>query len=281
MATLPAAVFMFVPLTWPRWGMMWALALAIYIGCKWLTWRRTVDAGVGLTRSIGYLAVWPGLDAYAFLDPAPLPTPVRPTWREWLFAGCKLAAGLGIFFGLARWAPADRPYLTGLIGMAGLALALHFGLFHLLSCGWRRMGVKGAPLMNWPIASVSLSEFWSRRWNTAFRDLTHRFLFRPLTSLVGGAGAVLAGFLFSGLVHDAVISIPAGGGYGGPTLFFAIQAGGLLAERSRLGRRLGLGRGWRGWVFAGCLLVGAAPLLFHPPFVTRVIIPFMRAVGAI
>jgi hypothetical protein len=177
--------------------------------------------------------------------------------------------------------PADSPYFTGWIGMAGLALGLHFGLFHLLSCAWRRSGVNAAPLMNWPIASISLSEFWGRRWNRAFRDLAHRFLFRPLTPLIGGAGALVAGFIFSGLVHDAVISIPAEGGYGGPTLFFAIQAGGLLAERSRTGRRLGLGRGWRGWLFADLLLIGSAPLLFHPPFVMRIIVPFMHAVGAI
>jgi hypothetical protein len=281
LATLPAAAVWLFPPTWPQWSLMWALALAIYFGCKWLTWRRTIVDGVAFTRSIGYLVAWPGLDAYAFLDPTPTPWPARPTWQEWAFAWSKLALGIVIFFGVARLTRADSPYFTGWIGMAGLALGLHFGLFHLLSCAWRRSGVNAAPLMNWPILSVSLSEFWGRRWNRAFRDLAHRFLFRPLTPLIGGAGALVAGFIFSGLVHDAVISIPAKGGCGGPTLFFVIQAAGLLAERSRPGRRLGLGSGWRGWLFASLLLIGPAPLLFHPPFVMRIIVPFMHAVGAI
>ena len=126
-----------------------------------------------------------------------------------------------------------------------------------------------------------LGEFWGRRWNTAFRDLTHRFLFRPLNSRLGPRGAILAGFVFSGLVHDVVISVPAGGGYGGPTLFFGAQAFAMFAERSRAGRAVGLGSGWRGWLFAFLILILPVYLLFHPPFVRNIIVPFMQAFGAL
>jgi D-alanyl-lipoteichoic acid acyltransferase DltB (MBOAT superfamily) len=132
-----------------------------------------------------------------------------------------------------------------------------------------------------PLTSVSLGEFWGRRWNTAFRDLTHRYLFRPLTARLGARGAVFAGFAFSGVVHDAVISLPAGGGYGGPTVFFMLQALGIFAERSRAGRRIGLGKGRRGWLFTMLVLISPAPLLFHPPFVERIVVPFMQASGAV
>ena len=135
--------------------------------------------------------------------------------------------------------------------------------------------------MDWPLASISLSDFWGRRWNRAFRDLTLRFLFRPLTPRLGPRAALLVVFVFSGLVHDLAISFPAAAGYGGPTLYFVVQGVALLDERSAIGRRLGLTSGWRGRLFAAGVLVIPACLLFHPPFVQAVIIPFMRATGAI
>jgi D-alanyl-lipoteichoic acid acyltransferase DltB (MBOAT superfamily) len=135
--------------------------------------------------------------------------------------------------------------------------------------------------MNHPLRSQSLGEFWGRRWNTAFRDLTHRFLFRPLTRRFGVQAGVAGGFVFSGLVHDLVISWPAAGGWGGPTVFFAIQGGGILLERTRLGARVGLAKGTVGRLFALAALLLPSPLLFHRPFVERIVIPFMHALGAL
>jgi alginate O-acetyltransferase complex protein AlgI len=165
--------------------------------------------------------------------------------------------------------------------MAGLAFLLHFGAFHLLSCAWRAAGVDARPLMDWPARSASLAEVWGRRWNTAFRDLAHRFLFRPLAGRLGPRAGLAAGFLFSGLVHDLVISVPAGAGYGWPTLYFAAQGLGLLAERSRAGRSVGLGAGWRGRAFTALVVAGPAYGLFHPPFVSNVVLPFLDVVGAV
>ena len=93
---------------------------------------------------------------------------------------------------------------------------------------------RGPSLMNRPLVSTSLREFWGRRWNTAFRDLTHRFLFRPCASWFGPRWGILAGFLFSGAIHDLVISVPARGGYGGPTAFFAIQGAGDVDRAQRV-----------------------------------------------
>lgn len=170
--------------------------------------------------------------------------------------------------------------VLGSAGMIGIVLMLHFGLFHLLSCAWRAAGVDARPIMNQPLASTSVAEFWGRRWNSAFHDLAHRFVFRPLNLRIGPRAAIIAGFLFSGLVHEVVISVPAGAGYGLPTLFFLIQAFAMLFERSHYGKALGLGTGWRGWLFTMMLLALPAYGLFHPPFVRKVIVPFMQALGA-
>lgn len=267
-----------VPHDWPRWAVMWLLAFVIFCGCKWLTWRRTHVSGVPSWRHLGYLVAWPGLDASHFLKSE---RPPPPTGSEWFLAFAKMAVGVVVLYGLVRFVPEDRPYLAGWVGMIGIVMVLHFGMFHLLSCTWRTVDVGARPLMNRPLTATNLSEFWGGRWNTAFRDLTHRFLFRPLTPRLGPRGAVLAGFVFSGLVHDLVISWPAGGGYGGPTAYFLVQGAGILTERSKPGRSLGLGTGWRGWLFTAAVLIAPVGLLFHRPFVVDVIVPFLRAVGAI
>ncbi|MEK6323871.1 MAG: MBOAT family protein [Acidobacteriota bacterium] len=277
---LPVAVLIFTPREWPRWVFMWLLSFVIFAGCKWLTWRRTPAPDAEAWQHAGYLLAWPGLDAKAFLSSERLPKKDRPTAREWGFATIKLFMGCALFWGVAGWISEDRRLLAGWVGMVGLVLVLHFGAFHLLSCVWRSVGIDARPLMNGPLASGSVSEFWGRRWNAAFRDLTHRFLFRPLSSRFGPRWAIVAGFLFSGIIHDLVISVPAGGGYGWPTLFFATQAIAIFAERSSAGRAIGLGRGWRGWLFTMVILALPAYGLFHPPFVRNIIVPFMRALGS-
>jgi len=280
---LPALVLWLAPADWPRWQVMWVLAVVIYAGCKWLTWSQVPvrQERVPHWLHLGYLFAWPGMDAVSFLKPPSTSRVPQPSVFEWLFAWTKLLVGIVVLFGVTRLVPTTLPYWAGWVGMFGLAFVMHFGAFHLMSCAWRRFGVDAQPLMNWPVLAESLSDYWGRRWNTAFRDLTHRFLFRPLTPWLGARGALFAGFVFSGLVHDLVVSVPAGGGYGGPTLFFLIQGLGLLAERSATGKALGLGKGWRGWLFTLTLLLGPGMLLFHPPFVVGVVVPFLQAIGAL
>jgi hypothetical protein len=99
--------------------------------------------------------------------------------------------------------------------------------------------------------------------------------------LFGPGWGILIGFLFSGVIHDLVISVPAQGGYGGPTVFFAVQGAGMVIERSAFGHRVGLGSGWSGRLFAAVVLLAPVGLLFHRPFVVGIMVPFMRALGAI
>jgi hypothetical protein len=264
--------------TLSRWEFMWLLALGIYLACKNLSWTaRTTTAP--RWKHVAYLMAWPGMDCSAFLK-SDTPRIQPPTAAEWLFGAAKLAIGTGLLWGAV---PALEPMgsiVQGWAGMIGLVFILHFGLFHVLSCAWRSMGVTATPLMNWPITSVSVAEFWGRRWNLAFRDLTHRFLFAPLRRPLGPAGALVAGFLVSGLVHDVVISWPSEAGWGLPTIYFALQGIAILAERSPAGRTLGLGRGLAGRAFCLAIVGLPSPLVFHAAFLRNVIGPFLAAVGA-
>jgi hypothetical protein len=274
-------VLVATPAAWPRWVFMWLLSIAVYFACKVLTWSAIDTAGVPAWRQWAYLFTWPGMDARRFFDATPQSRPSLPSAREWLAAVCKTILGGIIFWGAQYIVPPSSPIILGWAGMTGTAFVLHFGLFHVLSCFWRGLGVDAHPLMNSPPRSTSVSEFWGNRWNTAFRDLTHTFLFRPLARRLGLQRALAVSFVFSGLVHDLVISIPAGGGYGGPTAFFIVQAIAILFEKSPVGRRLGLGRGLRGWIFTALALLGPVRLLFHDPFITRIVVPFMKALGAV
>ena len=265
------------PAAWPAWLVMWTLAGSIYGACKLLTWRAATAAeGAPWWQHAGYLLAWPGMDAPAFLARASVR---RPAVREWAAAASKTALGLAVVFAAVLASRHGGSLGTGWLAMVGLVLLLHFGGFHLLSCAWRSAGVDARRLMASPLRAVSLAEFWGRRWNTAFRDLTHRFVFAPLRPRLGAPAAILAGFIGSGLVHDLVVSLPARGGYGGPTGFFAVQGVALLVERSDAGRRLGLGRGLRGRIFTAAVLLLPLPWLFHRAFVERVVVPFLDVLG--
>src|SRR5262249_5704192 len=163
---------------------------------------------VSVRRQMGYLALWPGLNAPTFLHTQYAHAPAA---YEWWFAFGKFVLGIVLIVVAAELTPFQMEFGRGWLGMIGIVLFLHFGLFHLLSLAWSERGVAARPIMDWPILAQSVSEFWGRRWNASFRDLTHRFLFCPLTNLVGSKMALLVGFVVSGLIHDLVISLPARG----------------------------------------------------------------------
>jgi alginate O-acetyltransferase complex protein AlgI len=265
----------------PRWAFMWAMAVALYAGCKWLTYRdvRSRAATIDRRRALAYLLAWPGMDAAAFLGTKNSEA-ARPSSSEWIAAVLKTTLGAALVWLVARAALPDHPLAAGWLAMVGLIFLLHCGTFHLLSLGWRTLGVNAVPVMRSPHRSTSLAEFWGRRWNTAFHDLAVRFTFRPFRRAFGPRAAAFLVFLASGLVHELVISVPAGGGYGLPTGYFLVQALGIAAERSPRGQRLGLGRGVRGWTFAMIVAAGPAGWLFAPPFVHEIILPMLTAIGA-
>jgi hypothetical protein len=259
----------------PPWEFMWVMAFALYYGCKWLTLWRNRNVKSGVARRAGYLFAWPGMDAKAFLNPAN--KPLKPRASELLGVVGTVLCGMAVVWGITREVPDG--ILRGWVGLVGLALVLNFGTFRLLSLAWHVAGVEAKPLMRAPVLATSLGEFWGERWNSAFNRLMQDLVFRPLRGM-GVATATMLVFLVSGLVHELVISVPARGGYGLPTIYFLVQGGGLLFERSRAGRRLGLRGGLTGWLFTMAITAGPAFILFHPVFIRRVILPFLHVLNA-
>ena len=134
--------------------------------------------------------------------------------------------------------------------------------------------------MQHPLQSKSLGEFWGKRWNLGFRQLSHEWVFAPLRKHFGIAIATLGAFLASGLIHDLVISVHARAGYGLPTAYFFAQGIGVLIERSSVGIKIGLSHGATGWLWMAVFTAAPAYFLFHPSFAMRVMLPFLRAIGA-
>jgi alginate O-acetyltransferase complex protein AlgI len=278
---LPAfAIFVLGPAL-PKWGLLFAVAFSIFYGFKWLTYRRAVRMGAktGLRSVIGYLFCWVGMDAVAFFDRSAKVH--KPGGTEWLLAFLKTALGLVLFFFIARIFYPRHALTAGYIGLAGFLLFSFFGACHVNSLLWRRRGVNAVPMMNSPLLAPSLSDFWSSRWNLAFRDLARIFAFRPVLKKWGIASAVVAAFAFSGILHELLISLPADAWYGLPTLFFLVQAGGIFMEKSGAGVRYGINRGLRGRLFAALFILAPLVLLFHPLSIESCMIPFMKALGAI
>jgi alginate O-acetyltransferase complex protein AlgI len=248
----------------PPWAFLWLMTAALFFGFKILAARGPVDWR--------WLFLWPGMDPRPFQKPRPLQKADR--WKKPL---ALTALGTLLVWGVARHI--TPPPLAGWIGMIGIILLLHFGTLHLLALAWRAAGVEVRPLMDRPLASVTLSEFWGARWNRGFSDVARCEVFRPLAPIVGPRAAHLAVFLFSGLIHELVISVPASGGYGLPTLYFLLE--GAAAHWQRAPAHRAWASGVRGRLFT--LLIAGAPAvwLFPPVWVERVFLPFLHVIHAL
>lgn len=261
-----------------NWQLMWVICFALFGVLKAISvWPVAGRMTAGLRA--GYLFGWPGLDPAPFTARGAVRVPA-PSVRDLTIPLLELAAGATLVWGLSPRAAGISDLLQGWLGLIGIALLLHFGAFRALQWVWNRRGVPVRSIMDAPLRATSLEEFWGRRWNRAFRDFSHAWIFRPVSRWFGARWAVAMVFLVSGVIHDIAISLPAGGGYGRPTAYFVIQYLGLLLQRSSFTRALGRDRGVGGWAVTALFILGPVGWLFHPPFLRVVLIPFLTALGA-
>lgn len=255
------------------------MALSLFIGAKWITILRLKPSKrrVAPARLFAYALLWPGLDAQAFCTKRAAQMPLA---CEWSVAVTMTLFGVVLLWPATRVIGLTHALAAGWVGMIGTVCLLHFGMLHLLSLIWRAMGISAKPIMQSPLAVTSLSKFWGGGWNTAFSDMMNEQFLKALLKSFGARRALLIIFLISGILHELVISLPAGGGYGLPTVYFLNQGFGVLMERSGFGRRVGLGSSWKGRCFVALVAGLPAFLLFPPVFVHNVILPMLQAIGA-
>jgi hypothetical protein len=228
-------------------------------------------------RWLAFALGWPGMQPRVFArrgDPLPGAGALLARGAVRLALGAALIA-------LARigWGAWRSPMIASALALAGISFVLHFGLCNLAAALWRARGIPCEPLFRNPLRSHSLAEFWSRRWNLAFSEMTALAVYRPLAARLGRGPALFAGFLLSGLLHEMAISLPVRAGFGLPLAYFALQGGLVLTERE-LARRGAPVHGRWGFLWTCLWLIGPLPLLFHVPFLRGVVWPLVRIPAA-
>lgn len=238
-------------------------------------------ARLGFWQWIAFAGLWVGMRPSLFTR---VPRSPRANVAVYLWQGAKnLALGLalvlaarGVWLGCADWPLFWRLLLSTILLMLGLSLMLHFGAFNLLTGCWRWLGAECDSVFRAPLKSRSLTEFWGKRWNLAFSEMTTLAVFRPMRNKWGQRTSILAAFLFSGLLHELAISVPVRAGFGWPLLYFALHSVGMQLESqsttvAKLLQSMPLvGRLWTmAWVL--CPL----PILFHQPFLRGCIWPLI------
>lgn len=96
-------------------------------------------------------------------------------------------------------------------------------------------GVHVQALHDRPWLSISVAEFWGRRWNCIVGDWLRQVLFSPFRRRP--RTAILVAFIVSGILHEGLLNLPLffAYGFGVPGsmfLYFTIQAAGFFLERA-------------------------------------------------
>ena len=247
---------------------MFAIIGALLAGMKTVViveWKGQTGGTLPLARWLAFSLAWPGMrpSDFAARRAETRPLSAWPGVRA-------LAVGAALVVAACAALPRSALLAYGL-ALPGFSLVLHFGFFRLLAAFWRARGFDVAPPFDAPLLSTSLGEFWSRRWNRAFSDMTALIVYRPVSRWLGTGAGLTAAFVFSGVLHELAISVPARGGYGGPLAYFLLHAVVVGAERTLQARArfkwpLAGARAWTAF-----WLVAPLPILFHRPFLDGVV----------
>jgi hypothetical protein len=264
---------------------MLAIIVALLYGMKVVV---TVEARadgmpvLSIWRWLGFAVLWPGMRPAIFVHAGR-----HRLSGAWSLVGWGLLLGsLGLALTFSAWLVwhQGRPPLSDnvacllatLLLLSGLSLVLHFGIFNVVAGLWRLASVDARPLFRAPLAARSLGDFWSRRWNLAFSEMTALAIYRPLSDKLGRKPATAAAFLASGLLHELAISVPVLAGFGLPLLYFLLHGGLVLFERllEKRGRPV---NSWSWWAHLWVLGWLALPvfILFHPLFLREVAWPLI------
>lgn len=216
-----------------------------------------------------YCFTWVGMNPEIFFKQRPAAD------RSLLYRGLLfLASGMIILFLLRFFlSPVSMPtgvsyYIQSLAILIALSMILHFGLLNISAWVLQQLGYSAYSLFRAPLSAGSLTDFWGKRWNLAFTEMTSVAVYRPLAQKYSGLTALIISFAVSGLLHEVALSLPVQSGYGLPLVYFVIQLMLVIAEQ-----KLFTGKPGSVWVIAGLII--PLPLLFHPSIMKAVFWQFV------
>lgn len=251
-------------------GLLYAMKAVVSVEA-----RASGQVELDARRWFAFAAAWPGMRPSLF---AAAGTRTLPGGAALIGKGfLRLATG-ALLVAVARWTwlGDGSLLLATALMLPGLSLILHFGIFNVVAGAWRLAGVNAAPLFRAPLRSRSLTEFWGRRWNLAFSEMTALGVYRPLLRRFGTPAATAGAFLGSGLLHELAISLPVKAGFGRPSLYFALHGALMLVEGALQQAGWPVSRmAWFGRLWTLSWLILPLPLLFHRPFLAGVIWPLL------
>jgi len=262
---------------------MWLLVGVLFLGMKSIV-VATVDWKVmGFAAWLRFACLWFGMRPDVFehgegrAGPAHDAIPMATRGAARVVAGMLLmtVGASTIRQGVQAVMPALAMPVATIAVLAGFSIAMHFGVMDVVTGYWRLHGYSRCRAMfRQPWKATSLRDFWGVRWNAAFTEMTAITVVRPLQERLGPAGAMMAGFAVSGLLHEVALSLPVHAGPGHPTAYFLIQ-GALVAVEDRL-RRAGVLARVPASVRSAAVLVcviAPTPILLTRPFLAQIVWP--------
>eukprot|EP00811_Abedinium_folium_P030337 NODE_4853_length_1838_cov_5.710695.p1 GENE.NODE_4853_length_1838_cov_5.710695~~NODE_4853_length_1838_cov_5.710695.p1 ORF type:complete len:505 (-),score=119.17 NODE_4853_length_1838_cov_5.710695:262-1776(-) len=227
-----------------------------------------------------FFCIWPGMRPSTLVERKRDLAWIRDAGWGCLFIAVGMAICRGVGLAIAAgWAAESM----GFAALPAISFVSHVGIFRVLRGALHIAGFDVEQLFVDPLLAGSLSDFWGKRWNVAFSDMNRAIVVAPLRSAlkeflgVEGSAAfhigLAASFVASALLHELGITVPAGGGYGGPSLYFLLHGALVLLEKQPrvdefLRRFPGLAR-----TFTIAAVLLPLPLLFGVPFRTRIALP--------
>lgn len=237
---------------------MIALILVLLIGMKVVVARQYPNLNFNLAKWFLYCFTWVGMNPEIFFKHRNTPDNSL-LFRGTIFFFAGLVTLLVFRFTYnSKFPPEDfiEFYGLSLILIISLSLLLHFGLLNMSAWVLQHFRYPAYSLFRDPLRSESLRDFWGKRWNLAFTEMTSVLIFRPLSKNQSAILALAMAFIFSGLLHEVALSLSVNIGYGLPTLYFMIQFLLIIIEEKIWKRKPG-----RIWVILSLLL--PLPLLFN------------------